>query len=608
MCNNRITRSSKNTPGITRITSMKLTPKNDVEHFIDTNGPPLHCRARPIAPHLYEQVRKEFENMIEQGICRPSKSPWSSPLHIVPKKNGELRVCGDYRRLNSITTPDRYPIPRVRDFTHQLSDKTIFSTIDLNRAYQVRDEDIEKTAIITPMGFFEFPRMIPGLKNGGQTFQRFIHEVLHGLDFVFAFIDDLLVASPDKETHETHLRTVLQRLEDNGITINPSKCIFGQQEVQFLGFTVSKEGKKPPAEKVRAIIDYAKPKTIEELRRFLGMINFYREHIPKAAEIQAPLHAYLHNTKKKDKTSIEWNDEATKAFEACKIAIQNAALLAHPSHEATLAIFSDASDLSAGAVLQQYSNGKWQPLGYFSKKFSDTQRNYSTFDRELLAIYMAIKHFRKTFEGRNLIVFTDHKPLTYVLPKKPSLSETPRRARQLIFISEFTTDIRHISGKDNVVADALSRVPIDSVTCPTSIDYHKIAAAQDRDSDNIKHLAKQGNLSIKQVTMPMTHLPIYCEASTTTMRPYIPEECRREVFNALHNISHPGVRTTRKLITEKFFWPAMQADVGNWAKQCIQCQKCKVQRHTSSSLATFPPTERFEHLHNNKMARSNTYR
>ncbi|CAK1582876.1 unnamed protein product [Parnassius mnemosyne] len=173
--------------------------------------------------------------MIEQGICRPSKSPWSSPLHVVPKKNGELRVCGDYRRLNSITTPDRYPIPRVKDFTHQLSDKTIFSTIDLNRAYQqikVRDEDIEKTAIITLMGLFEFPRMTPGLKNAGQTFQRFIHEVLNGLDFVFAFIDDLLVASPDKKTHETHLRT---------FTINPSKCIFGQQEVQFLGFTSARK-------------------------------------------------------------------------------------------------------------------------------------------------------------------------------------------------------------------------------------------------------------------------------------------------------------------------------------------------------------------------------
>ncbi|CAK1583880.1 unnamed protein product [Parnassius mnemosyne] len=219
--------------------------------------------------------------------------------------------------------------------------------------------------------------MTPGLKNAGQTFQRFIHEVLHGLYFVFAFIDDLLVASPDKETHETHLRTVLQRLEDNGISINPSKCICGQKEVQFLGFTVSKEGIKPPTEKVRVIIDYAKPNTIEELTPFLGMVNFYREHIPKAAEIQAPLQAYLHNTKKKDKMLIGWNDEATKAFEACKAAIQNAALLAHPSHEATLAIFSDASKLSVGAVLQQYINGKWQQLGYFSKKFDHSTESYS---------------------------------------------------------------------------------------------------------------------------------------------------------------------------------------------------------------------------------------
>ncbi|KAL0820734.1 hypothetical protein ABMA28_006562 [Loxostege sticticalis] len=160
-------------PGTTRLTSMKLNAKHDVEHFIETTGPPLHCRARPIPPHRYNQVKKEFENMIHQGLCRPSKSPWSSPLHIVPKKNGDLRVCGDYRRLNSITKPDRYPVPRVKDFTYQLYNKQVFSTLDLNRAYQqipVHEKDIEKTAIITPFGLFEFPRMCPGLKNAGQTF------------------------------------------------------------------------------------------------------------------------------------------------------------------------------------------------------------------------------------------------------------------------------------------------------------------------------------------------------------------------------------------------------------------------------------------------------
>ena len=283
-------------PGITRLTAMNLNDKICVQHYIETTGQPVYCRARPIPPHRYEKVKKEFENMIQQGLCRPSKSPWSSPLHVVTKKNGDIRVCGDYRRLNAITKPDRYPVPRVKDFTYLLNGKTIFSTLDLNRAYQqvkVREEDIEKTAIITPMGLFEFPRMCPGMKNAGQTFQRYIHQVLSGLNYVFPFIDDLIIGSVDETQHREHLRTVLQRLEDHGITINPSKCNFGQSEVKFLGYIVSKEGIKPPVDKVKVITEYPKPKTIEELRRFLGIINFYRDHIPNAALCQAPLNAYL---------------------------------------------------------------------------------------------------------------------------------------------------------------------------------------------------------------------------------------------------------------------------------------------------------------------------
>lgn len=584
-------------PGTTRLTSMKINSKTPVEHYIETRGPPLHCRARPIPPHLYEQVRKEIENMMQQGLCRPSKSPWSSPLHIVPKKNGDIRICGDYRRLNAITKPDRYPIPRVRDFTHQLSGKKIFSTIDLNRAYHqipVREEDIEKTALICPLGLYEFCQMVPGLKNAGQTFQRYIHEVLRGLDFVFPFLDDLLIASPSETLHRDHLRQVLRRLEDNGITINPAKCNLGKTEVKFLGYTVSQHGIKPPEEKVKVITDYPRPRTIEELRRFLGMLNFYREHIPNAAVIQTPLNAFLHNSKKRDKTIITWDDQATRSFEACKESIRNAALLAHPSHKATLAIFTDASDSAAGAVLQQHVNNSWQPLGYFSKKFSDAQKKYSTYDRELLAIYMAMKHFRKTFEGRPLIIYTDHKPLTFAMNKLQSSTETPRRIRQLSFISEFTTDIRHINGEKNIVADTLSR--IETITCPTSINFEEIARAQDTDN-TITSLLKQPNLTIKKLTIPGTNITMYCETSTDRIRPYVPLQYRRNVFNAIHNISHPGIRNTRKMITEKYFWPSMNNDIGLWAKTCIPCQKSKIHRHTNSELSSFPPTDRFEHMH-----------
>lgn len=584
-------------PDITRLSSMKETPKHSVEHHIETTGPPLYCKARPIPPHRYAAVKHEFQVMMEQGLCRPSKSPWASALHIVPKKNGDIRVCGDYRRLNSVTTPDRYPVPRLKDFTYQLNGKKIFSTIDLNRAYQqlpVLQQHIEKTAIITPFGLFEFPRMCPGLKNAGQTFQRFIHQVLQGLDFAYPFIDDVIIGSKNEEEHILHLRAVLSKLDEYGITINPSKCVLGKEEVKFLGYTVSQHGIKPPQDKVTAITSYPRPTTIEELRRFLGTVNFYRDAIPRAATIQEPLNAYLHNSKRKDKTQIVWTKEAIESFEACKVSLQNAALLAHPALDAPIALMCDASDTCAGAVLQQYKNSKWQPLGYFSKKFSDTQRKYSTYDRELLSIYMAVKHFRKMFEGRQLTIFTDHKPITFALHKKPSDTETPRRTRQLLFISEFTNDIRHISGKENIVADSLSR--IEAITCPTTLDYAQLSVAQERD-DTIPMLKTQTNINIKKMDLPYADCKIYCETSTANIRPYLPKDFRRIAFNAVHNISHPGTRTTRKLMQEKFFWPSMNTDVGNWTKACVSCQQTKINRHTSTSYTQFQPADRFQHIH-----------
>lgn len=587
-------------PGTTRLTSMVLSPKNNVEHVIETSGPPIYSRARPLPPHRYILAKKEFETMMQQGLCEPSKSPWASPLHIVPKKDGSLRVCGDYRRLNAVTKPDRYPIPRLRDFTHLLHGKKMFTTLDLNRAYQqicVSEKDIEKTAIITPFGLFQFPRMCPGLRNAGQTFQRFIHEVLRELDFVFPFVDDALIASENIEEHKKHLRVVLQRFEENGITINPAKCVFGAQTVKFLGYTVSEEGIKPPTDKIEAINNYPKPSTVEELRRFLGMVNFYREHLPNAASIQAPLNTFMHKSKKKDKTKIQWTDEAENAFEKCKLAISTATLLAHPHHTVPLSLMCDASNTCAGAVLQQRVNNTWQPLGYFSKKLSTTQANYSAYDRELLAIYMAIKHFRKTFEGRPLIIFTDHKPLTFMFSKSNcSTSETPRRMRMIMFISEFTTDIRHISGKENIVADALSRV--ESISCPSTLNYDEISKAQEQDEE-LQTLLLKENLHFKQVYVPGCTKKIYCECSTANIRPYIPEDFRQQAFNAVHGTSHPGIRTTKLMMKTRFFWPNINADVTQWTRTCIACQKSKVQRHTSSDIATFaaPPADRFTHIH-----------
>lgn len=271
-----------------------------------------------------------------------------------------------------------------------------------------------------------------GLRNAGQTFQRHMDNVLRGLP-AFPFVDDVLIASANEEEHRRELEEVFQRLNSKGLQINVAKCIFGQSRLNFLGYTISPEGITPTEEKVKAIKQYPLPNTIQYLRRFVRMQNFYRSNIPHAAEHQKELSRYFHNAKKNDKTKIQWTATAKEAFNKCKQDIENSVLLSYPDPTEPFALMTDASITCAGAVIQQRINGKWRPLGFFSKKFSDAQQKYSTYDRELLSIYMAIRHFHRVFEGRELTVYTDHKPLIHSMTTN-SNTETPRRTRYLEYI------------------------------------------------------------------------------------------------------------------------------------------------------------------------------
>jgi len=335
-------------------------------------------------------------------------------MHLVKKKDGGWRICGDYRRLNKITVPDKYPIPNLQDFAHKLLGCTVFSTLDLTRAYHqipMAERDKEKTAIITPFGLYQFNSMPFGLKNAAQTFQRYMDVTLRGLDGCFCYIDDILVASQDIDEHKRHLRNIFLRLREYGLHINLEKSTFGQEQVQYLGCSITKEGTKPLKQRIEAILQLPKPKTIEELRRFLGMVNFYRRFLPAAAKIQASLNALTLNSKKKDKRPVQWDETTTKAFEDCKTQLANATTLAHPAENTPVILSTDASNFAIGAVLKQEYDGYKQPLGFFSRKLTKAQTNYSAYDRELLAIYESIKFFRYMIEGRQLTVYTDQKPL-----------------------------------------------------------------------------------------------------------------------------------------------------------------------------------------------------
>jgi len=505
-----------------------------------------------------------------------------------------MRPCGDYRRLNSQTLPDRYAVPNLLDFANQLHGTTIYSTLDINRAYHhipVASEDVPKTAIITPFGLYEFKRMTFGLRNAAQTFQRFIDHIFRDMNFVFAYLDDILIASRDEKEHEKHLRLVLQRLEQHNLTLKLAKCNLGKPEVSFLGYQVSTQGILPTQEKIKAIMEIPRPSNIKELRSFLGMVNFYRRSLPKAAEVQRPLNELLRGAKKNDKTPIQWTETTLRAFEETRDALATVAHIAHPNEKLELSLACDASDTGIGAVLQQRHGEEYQPLGFFSRALSERQRKYSTYDRELLAIFEAIRYFRHSLEGREFTVITDHKPLVYAL-QKSNQTACPRRLRQLNFISQFTTSIQYQPGTDNKVADALSRV--NEVFIP---EQFETLAKEQKEDQSVTQLKEQPNLRLENITVPGTETELLCETSTGRPRPYVPASLRKPIYERLHNLGHPGVKASRELLRTRFFWPGINHDVGEWARACIPCQKAKVHRHTATPFGTFTTAGRLEHVH-----------
>ena len=497
-------------PNLSNPTFQVKEVNHGVFHYIPTEGPPVQARARKLDPEKLSVAKAEIDKLVELGVCERGKSDWSSPLLVTTKPCnspctcetqkpcGGWRVCGDYRRLNTLTTDDRYPVRNLQDFNADLRGKTIFSKVDLLKGYHqipVNPADVKKTAVITPFGLFLFPRCPFGLKNAGQDFQRLMDKILGEIPHVFVYLDDILIASASQEEHLHDLKTVFSILEENGLVVNRKKCILGEASIEFLGHICDAHGIKPLPCKVEAIRKVKPPTTIKELQRFLGMINYYRRFIKSAAHHLFHLFEALGSKPKR----LLWSAEMQTSFDAIKDALANATMLHHPDPSLPLSLTTDASDVAIGAVIEQRGPSGWEPLAFFSKKLSDSQQKWSPYDRELHAVHKAVRHFKYMVEGRAFTIYTDHQSLVPSMAKKTD-AQTARQANQLSEISEYSTDIRYLEGKSNVVADALSR-PNGKINPPTVSNISQTYSAMPEHvfRQDISRMKEAGILGIHQV-------------------------------------------------------------------------------------------------------------
>ena len=436
------------------------------EHSIETeNAQPVRLPPYRL-PHAYrDAIDQELRDMEEAGIIEPSSSAWASPLLPVKKKDGTIRLCVDYRKLNSVSRRDAYPMPRIDDLIDDIGGAKFITTLDLAKGYwqvPVRETDRPKTAFTTPQGLYQFRVMPFGLQGAPATFQRMMDSLLRGLrKFTAAYLDDIVIFSTSWEEHLLHLRTVLQRLQEAKLTIKPKKCQFGMNSCTYLGHVVGNGGVCPEAAKVLAVDAFPQPQTKKQVRAFLGLAGYYRKFIPNFATIAAPL---TDLTRRSSPTRVPWSPDCQHAFEQLKNSLRSFPILRSPDFSKPFLLQTDASDRGIGAVLSQTDdNGVEHAICFYSKKLLPREEKYATVEKECLAIKTAVDVFKVYLLGRRFTIQTDHRALEWL---QNSREKNGRLTRWSLALQPYDFHIVYRKGPENGNADGLSRAFDDNDMLP----------------------------------------------------------------------------------------------------------------------------------------------
>ena len=428
---------------------------NVLEHDIRlTDTTPFKVHQYPTPFRAKDAIEKEIETMLEQDIIRPSSSPYCSPITVVAKPDGSIRLCIDFRKLNSVTIFDNEPIPQMDEMVTRITKAKYFTKLDLTKGYwqiPLKENCKQYTAFQTSLGLMEFNYLPFGLSTAAPTFQRAMNKVLGHLKFVASYFDDVLIFSETWNDHLEHIRETLETLRKANLTAKPSKCHIGFRTINFLGHIVGKGNIKPDPIKTEKILNLTRPKTKKDVRKICGLINYYRKFIPFFSHKIAPLTSLL---KKENPNQIVWNEDCEIAFEEIKHALASDPILAIPDLNKEFIVRADASSKAIGAVLLQKHNDILKPCYYISRKLLERECNYPIIEKECLAIVFALHHFSKYLLINSFIIQSDHKPLTFL---KMNKTKNARLLRYALSLQPFAFKVEPIKGTENCISDILSR-------------------------------------------------------------------------------------------------------------------------------------------------------
>lgn len=576
-------------------------------HLKDNVMPYAVSTPRRLALPLKDKVKHELDNLEALGVIKPvtKPTPWCSPIVVVPKSHEDIRLCVDYTRLNEAVMRENFPLPTTDQLLAQLSGSVMFSKLDCNSGFhqiELEEESQELTTFITPYGRYCYTRLPFGISSGPEIFHRTMTQLLGNVDNVICDMDDILVFGKNKEEHETALNTVLKRINEAGLTLNPKKCQFRKESIKFLGHVISKEGISIDPEKVEGITKFPEPTDVHELRRFLGMVN----HVSKFAgaslsEEIKPLRDLL-----KRENEWLWDNPQKQAFNHVKNLLSSAPILAHYATDKKTLLSADSSSYGIGACLKQkQTDGHYKPVFYISRSLTPTEQRYAQVEKEALAVTWACEKFAEYITGlKDLTIETDHKPLLSLLGNKNIDELSPRLQRFRMRLMRFKYEIVYTQGKNLVTADALSRAPTSSAT-PTDKDHENetdlmvqqiIASVQSSPLtiNDIKKETEQDELSQKLMNYCNNGWPEKCP-NDEKVKPYwncrneitvqdglllngsriiIPEKVRPQMLSHIHEFGgHQGIVKCRALAKEGQWWPGINKEIEKTVEHCPICIK-----------------------------------